>query len=215
MSRNFKIILFSVMLMFSYYLKQEESYISFDDSQTPKVISKTNNNPTNKKTSNSKQKGNAATKKFIQPKNGFSPYDYFFGKGIYSVDSENYVLIDNQTNKDAVVLLVNSSSGKKIRNEYVRMQSSFKMTKVPDGTYYLRYISGNKWDSEKYLGELKGSFSKNLVITGNSDVNDWMKLGVLYADSEGRYTEGYSQTLHAVSGGNVESENLTPDEFIN
>ena len=148
----------------------------------------------------------------MRPKNGYSPYDYYFGKGIYN-NSSIFVEIDNQTNLDAVVLLVNSYSEKKIRNEYIRKKTKFRMTGIPDGTYYIRTMMGDGWDSNLKVGPLKGGFVKNRSISGNSDHNDWMKLGTKYANSKGEYTEGYSQTLHGVVGGDIESESLTSSEF--
>ena len=55
---------------------------------------------------------------FPQPENGFSPYNDYFGRGVYNNDTGNEFVIKNSNSTDAVVLLVNAFSGKKIRNEY-------------------------------------------------------------------------------------------------
>jgi hypothetical protein len=41
------------------------------------------------------------------------------------------------------VCLVDYYSGTKIRNEFIRKGSSFKMSNVSNGTYYLAWFSGN------------------------------------------------------------------------
>lgn len=151
----------------------------------------------------------------FRPANGFSPYDKYFGKGIYDKSTSNYVEIDNQSNNDAIVLLVNAYSNKKIRNEYVRKKSKFKMEYIPDGVYYLRSMSGNDWISNLKIGKLRGGFTRERSISGNSDSKDWVKLGTTYANSEGEYTQGYRQTIHTVVGGNLKSEVLTEEEFSN
>ena len=74
---------------------------------------------------------------YPQPENGFSPYNDYFGRGLYNNDSGNEFVIKNSNSTDAVVLLVNAYSGNKIRNEYIRKGSTFSMTGVPNGTYYL------------------------------------------------------------------------------
>jgi len=220
MTRKIKLVIYGIVFLYAV-----ASNIEVDDSsgsESP-VVSK----PWNSSTvgnSNNNGKGNSTAEydlgsdsviNYPRPINGFSPYDSYFGRGIYNNSVSNYVEIDNQTLNDAVVLLVNAYNDRKIRNEYVRKGTKFKMTGVPDGVYYIRMMSGKNWNPNIKVGPLTGGFSKNRSISGNSSSNDWMKIGTTYADSDGRYYEGFSQTLHAVVGGNVESESLTADEFAN
>ncbi|MDB4228811.1 tetratricopeptide repeat protein [Flavobacteriaceae bacterium] len=143
---------------------------------------------------------------FFQPKNGFSPYNAYFGKGIYDNSSGNVFILKNSNDTDAVVLLVNAYSGKKVRNEYVRKGASFEMTGVPNGTYYLEWASGTNWSPELKVGRLTGGFQSKATFTKTRDRNDWMSV------------DGYKQwtvTLYSVTGGDVESENLSANEFGN
>ena len=151
--------------------------------------------------------------KVSRPINGYSPYDQYFGKGVYNKNDANYIEINNQTNSDAVILLVDGLSEKKIRNEFIRKKTKFRMTDVPDGVYYIRSMMGNDWDPKLQIGPLMGGFKTNRSISGNSDVNDRMIVGRKYKDLEGNYYRGYTQTLHGVVGGDVESESLTNNEF--
>ena len=148
-----------------------------------------------------------------RPNNGYSPYDKYFGEGVYNKNDSNYIEINNQTNSDAVILLVDANSEKKIRNEFIRKKTKFRMTDVPDGVYYIRSMMGNDWDPKLQIGPLMGGFKTNRSISGNSDVNDRMIVGRKYKDLEGNYYRGYTQTLHGVVGGDVESESLTNNEF--
>lgn len=232
MSRKAKIIIFSVILLFSIYDKQilnvkndseEVEYVSEEyNSSNRSPISQDDIEMDNSlkdlklKLENLPKFENLEDLRlYPSPENGHSPYDSIFGKGVYNNSVSNYVEIDNQTNNDAVVLLVNAYTDQKIRNEYVRKNSNFKMTGIPDGVYYIRMMSGNKWDPYLKLGTLVGGFRENRSISGNSDSKDWMRIGETYADSEGRYYEGFSQTLHPVAGGDVQNESLSVDEFIN
>ena len=230
MSRQAKIIIFSLVLIFSIYQKQSSSDSEYVEKKS-EVTNRNTNPPRSTNTSptlddlndfvNSEIADENSLDSYIddstyeRPVNGFSPYDSYFGRGIYNNSVSNYVEIDNQTTNDAVVLLVNAYNDRKIRNEYVRKGTKFKMTGVPDGVYYIRMMSGKNWNPNIKVGPLTGGFSKNISISGNSSSNDWMKIGTTYADSDGRYYEGFSQTLHAVVGGNVESESLTANEFAN
>ena len=85
MSRQAKIIIFSLILVFSIYLKQTKDNSISDD---PTVIKQRNFTkedfrgtiPVNKKIERKKPN--------LTPKNGFSPYDKYFGKGIYDNSSQ-------------------------------------------------------------------------------------------------------------------------------
>jgi hypothetical protein len=143
---------------------------------------------------------------FPQPENGFSPYNDYFGRGLYNNDSGNEFVIKNSNSTDAVVLLVNAYSGKKIRNEYIRKGSTFSMTGVPNGTYYLQWSSGNNWSPNKNVGNLTGGFQEDISFAKTENRNDWMPV------------EGYQQwtvTLYSVTDGDVETDNISASEFAN
>ena len=205
MSRQAKIIIFSLILVFSIYLKQTKNNSISDDSKVTKqknwrkfII------PQKKK---NERKKPITPKWFPTPKNGFSPYDKYFGKGVYNNNSGNIFKIENSNETDAVVLLVNAYSGRKIRNEFVRKGTTFKMTGVPNGTYYLEWFSGTDWwDDLKVGSKFKGGFQTKASFTKTKDRSDWMSV------------DGYRQwtvTLYSVAGGDVESEKINADEFFN
>lgn len=141
------------------------------------------------------------------PRNGYSPYDKYFSKGIYNNSSGNSFKIENSNETDAVVLLVNAYSGKKIRNEFVRKGTTFEMSGVPNGTYYLEWFSGTDWWGGLKVGtNFKGGFQTKASFTKTKDASDWMKV------------EGYqiwTVTLYSVAGGDVESEKINAEDFFN
>ena len=143
----------------------------------------------------------------LKPKNGYSPYDKYFGKGVYINNSGNSFKIENSNETDAVVLLVNAFDGKKNRNEFVRKGTTFTMTGVPNGTYYLEWFSGTDWWDDLKVGtKFKGGFQTKASFTKTKDRNDWMKV------------DGYqiwTVTLYSVVGGDVESESMNAEEFFN
>jgi len=196
MSRQAKIIIFSLILLFSIYQKQTN-----DNSTTyePRVAKA--------KPKKYKPKRKKTLEWFPTPKNGFSPYNQYFGKGIYNNNSGNEFIIKNSNQTDAIVLLVNAYTGRKVRNEFVSKGSNFKMTGVPDGTYYLEWFSGTDWSPELKVGtRFKGGFQTDASFTKTRDRSDWMMVN------------GYKQwtiTLYSVVGGDVESQKINADEFFN
>ena len=223
MSRQAKIIIFGVILAYSIYSHQNDSSI-FDWATETREVNKREgqeriNKRKEKEDSNNNTKDSEAyidfeeyiinsdlPKLFNKPKNGFSPYNAYFGKGIYDNSSGNVFILKNSNDTDAVVLLVNAYSGKKVRNEFVGRGDTFKMTGVPNGTYYLEWASGTNWSPELKVGRLTGGFQSKATFTKTRDRNDWMSV------------DGYKQwtvTLYSVTGGDVESENLSANEFGN
>jgi hypothetical protein len=220
MSRQAKIIIFGVILAYSIYSHQNDSSIFDWATETRKTNKRIDDEIINSKKETEKTKITKPPKSdidfeqykekpgsiipFPQPKNGFSPYNKYFGKGIYDNSTGNVFIVKNSNSTDAVVLLVNSYSGRKVRNEYVRKGASFEMTGVPNGIYYLEWASGNNWSPEKKVGKLTGGFQTEASFTKTRDITDWMSVNGF---------EQWTVTLYTVSGGDVESEGISANEF--
>ena len=130
----------------------------------------------------------------------------FVLKGIYNNSLNNSFKIKNSNTTDAVVLLVNAYSKRKVRNEFVRKGATFEMTGVPNGTYYLEWFSGNDWSPDLKVGSnYKGGFRSKASFTKTKDVSDWMKVSG---------NQIWTVTLYTVAGGDVESESMNANEFF-
>ncbi len=145
-----------------------------------------------------------------QPQNGYSPYDSYFGNGIYNNSTDNTLIINTPKSSNIVFLLKDIYSKKIIRNEYIRKNSKFSLTGIPYGTYEFSYFSGNAWrdDSNVNNGKIKGGFTCNKSFSKNENANDRMD-----------YQEGYygtnELTLTQVVNGNLETESINESEFFN
>ena len=211
MSRQAKIIIFSLILTYSVYNHQAGQSIfgwlyDIRENNIKENNLLRNNIKEQERLREVEKKSEPEIEYFTRPKNGFSPYDNFFGKGVYNNNTGNVFIIKNSNSTDAVVLLINAFTGKKVRNEYIRKGTDFEMTGVPNGTYYLEWTSGNNWSPNLKLGKLTGGFQTDASFTKTRDSNDWMKV------------DGYQEwtvTLYTVSGGDVESESLSASEFGN
>ena len=80
------------------------------------------------------------------------------------------------------------------------------MTGVPNGTFYLRWISGNNWSPNLQVGNLRGGFQKDQSFSETQSSKDWMQ-----ADGLAQWTV----TLYSVAGGTVGIDNLNANEFTN
>ena len=202
MSKQAKIIIFSVILFASFLMKHCN-----DDSSSYKKpsINKPNKNYGDRPSS-SERKSNNTTNNYARPDNGFSPYNSYFGNGVYNNNTRNAFIVKNDNSTDAVVLLVDAYSKRKIRNEYIRKGNTFSMTGVPDGTYYLRWISGNNWSPNLQVGNLRGGFQKDQSFSETQSRKDWMQVDGLAE---------WTVTLYSVAGGTVGVDNLNANEFTN
>jgi hypothetical protein len=192
MSRKAIIAISAIVLIYSIYINSDSNSES--------------NNTRETVTEREREPEKPVIDYYPQPENGFSPYNDYFGRGLYNNDSGNEFVIKNSNSTDAVVLLVNAYSGKKVRNEYIRKGSTFSMTGVPDGTYYLQWSSGNSWSPKKVVGNLVGGFQEDISFAKTENSNDWMTV------------DGYMQwtvTLYSVTGGDVETDNISASEFAN
>ena len=210
-------IIFSIILVFAIIQKQGKDtstkskekiteLTEEDDAYWDQYIEEDNSNEEKSKITPKEYTSNGLPIYHPTPKNGFSPYDIYFGKGIYNNSLNNSFKIKNSNTTDAVVLLVNAYSKRKVRNEFVRKGANFEMTGVPDGTYYLEWFSGNDWSPDLKVGsKYKGGFRSKASFTKTKDATDWMKVSG---------NQIWTVTLYTVAGGDVESESMNANEFF-
>ncbi|MBO9204208.1 MULTISPECIES: hypothetical protein [Niastella] len=143
-----------------------------------------------------------------QLKDGASPLDGCFGKGRYA--GQAWINFDNSNASDAIVCLVNVMTGTTIRNEYIKAGSSFKMTNVPSGTYYLKVYYGNDWNPklENFCGT-KGAFESDVHFSKSDNYSD----RITVENSDYSYTTG-SITLYTVANGNMSTKQTSESDFF-
>jgi len=156
----------------------------------------------------SKYKGN-------QLENGASPYNSYFGYGVYNKKYYNEITLKNGYSTDAIVCLVNYYSKKTIRNEYIKKNTNFKMTNIQSGTYYIKVFSGNDWNPEKLLanGRIRGGFETDISYSVSDNQDDLIQLEQT-EDYSGIEYSIYTITLYQVSNGNMESEPIKEKDFF-
>lgn len=141
-----------------------------------------------------------------QLKDGASPLDGCFGKGVYSGNAT--LTIDNGGSSDAIVCLYSIENGRTIRNEYVRKNSSFTMSNIAQGTYKIRVFYGNDWNP---------TLTNSCGTKGNfeSDVNFSEFDGTEYFEDSDRGFTTATITLYTVAGGNASSSSIDQSTFFN
>lgn len=186
-----------------------KSRSSYTTSQNKNTDSTTENDSKKEDVDESKKesqyKGN-------QLKNGTSPYNSVFGKGIYNKDHNNWIKFKNDnSDDDAVVCLVDVSNGRTIRNEYIQAGTTFKMTNIPNGTYYIKVFYGKNWNPNKSMnnGRIKGGFDTDSHFSKSDSYSDRLTL-----NDDGYQYSTYSVTLYEVINGNMNQQNIDESEFF-
>ncbi len=140
------------------------------------------------------------------PKNGFSPYNEYFGQGVYENGTNNEFVIKNSNQSDAIVCLVDYSTDLKIRNEFIRKGATFKLSNVPNGTYYLAWFSGNDWSPHKIMmGNVEGGFQTDASFSKSDGPSDLMEC---YGDRR------WTITLYSVANGNMNQTEMSENDFF-
>jgi len=203
-------IVFAIIVLIIFF----STFIDNDDSSKTNTYSTenyTSNDDNSEKSSDyepvikeSEYKGNKLT-------NGSSPYNSYFGKGIYNQNHQNWITFKNGYNTDAIVCLVNYYTGKTIRNEYIQAGTGFQMTNIPNGVYYMKVFSGKDWNPIKRInnGKIIGGFDTDISFYESKNISDLLKLN----DDGYRYSTG-EITLYQVSNGNMQTQNISEDTFF-
>jgi hypothetical protein len=144
-------------------------------------------------------------------KTGDSPYNEYFGSGVYDQNSLHEVTIRNGDNTDVIVCLKeNESPYRTIRNEYIRAGESFKLTSVPDGLYSLIWFYGTNWNPDTLLlGDVKGYFDNDVGFSKSDEPSDLLRL-----KKEGNVFSSYSIKLFSIPNGNMETKGTNQNEFF-
>jgi hypothetical protein len=140
-----------------------------------------------------------------QLKNGTSPLDACFGKGVYSGNAT--LTIKNGASSDAIVCLYSISQARTIRNEYVRKNSNFRMDNIAQGYYKIRVFYGNDWNPTlENACATKGNFESDVSFS-EFDGEEY------FEDSNDVYTVA-TITLYTVAGGNASTSRISQSDFF-
>jgi hypothetical protein len=179
---------------------------------TGSIELKNNNSPTKEKNqyNDGVPKFNIDDNDYAQiPSSGFSPYDNYFGKGIYH-QTDNSIVVTAPLKTHVVFVVVDTHTKKRIRNEFIRKGEIFTMTKIPYGTYDYMYFTGRNWSNNVLInkGTVKGGFQDYKSFNKNDYNEDQMEFKRGYYGS-------YQITLSQTIDGNLETKSTSESAFFN
>jgi len=222
MSRQAKIIIFGLILAYSIYSHQNDSSIFEWAKETRETNIKESEDRRERLNGLEKKpdqidRANESQNEFnldksdylAVPETGSSPYDNYFGKGVYD-QTDNYLEVTAPLKTHVVFILINSKTKRRIRNEFIRKGETFKMTKIPYGTYDYMYFTGRNRSNDLTIndGKVKGAFKDYPSFNRNKYQTDQMEF-------ERGYYGGYEIKLVQSVGGNLETQSTSENNFFN
>ncbi|MDC1402115.1 hypothetical protein N8333_02560 [Flavobacteriaceae bacterium] len=221
MSRDAKIIIFGLILVFSVYNKyvNGDPVADFFNNPSSTSTTKTSNKKSSTKSTNKKPSLPIINKSdefdidspdyTSVPKSGYSPYDTYFGKGIYN-ETDNSIAVTAPAKTHVVFVVIDTYTKRRIRNEFIRKGETFTMTKIPYGTYDYMYFTGRNWSNGVSInnGLVRGGFKDYQSFNKNEVNEDQMEFKRGYY---GSYTIRLTQTI----GGNLETKPTSEADFFN
>ena len=109
----------------------------------------------------------------------------------------------NGTSYDAVVMVVDATSGTRYREVYIKTQDTLLMNRLDSGSYLVLFATGVGWNESTEQFERQAAYYQFGKTLAFEETND------LYAI----HYEHHTITLHAVPRGNVRVKSLTLAEF--
>jgi hypothetical protein len=200
MSREIKMIIFSLLLLISIINKQCNSTSDYTPSTSSSNEPNTDFDPNDYEKSNSSPSAvnkNSGYYPTSRPISGFSPYNSYYGKGIYNNSTDNTIEVTAPLKKDIVIMFKDIYSGRMVRNEYIRANTMFSLTGIPYGKYKFFYLYGDDWSANANFkgGRAKGNFLKEKGV-GKSDKT-------FDCEFEDGYYGTYSLKLQLYTNGNL------------
>jgi len=147
---------------------------------------------------------------------GNSPYNDFFGEGYYDESSLCEITVINGSEQDAIVIFQDIKSNKVIRNIYISAADNFTVKKIPEGTYDMKCSFGNGWNPILDNGSDNpvGGFVQDVSFSKTASSKDYFYMKKEKTKSGYNYST-YTVTLHKVIDGNMQTKDISKNDFFN
>lgn len=146
---------------------------------------------------------------------GASPYAYYYGNNIKSLDSEHEIEFIADPILDQIVFLVDFNTNQVIRHNYILSGDTFNMNNIPDGIYYTKVFYGRDWNSKIKITkrQLLGGFNLYRKFISFSSKDQLLQMKKTNRDDSLAYN-AYRITLFKVSGGEAKANEIEENQFF-
>jgi|GEM_PF-2716393 len=144
---------------------------------------------------------------------GDCPYERYYGKGKFNKQSLSELELINESGRDAVVLLC-SRGNNIIRNVFIKSGTTYKMKHIPSVECIIKVMYGHSWNKDKVNNgnSPKGGFMADVSFSKTEWSDSFSFVPKKTAHSFNYPT--YTVTLHKVINGNLQSEDISEEDFF-
>lgn len=117
---------------------------------------------------------------------GDNPYSEYYGPGIFHYE-DKYSINVSANNKDILFNVINSQKNIMVRSVYIKANTSYTIQYIAPGTYYLSYISGDRWSNVSVNDCINGGFVNDLTFFKNDNpiiIDNQNLFNIVRIDSE-------------------------------
>jgi hypothetical protein len=107
---------------------------------------------------------------------------------------------------------MNAETEKCVRFVFINSGTTYKITNIPQGTYYLKIAYGKNWFSKVKNGQCVGKFLRNPMYEKGEDIMDF---NLKYADG-GYSVPSFKLELDVIANdisNSFNSQNISEDDF--
>jgi hypothetical protein len=136
---------------------------------------------------------------------------------LYDQNIDNKLIISCGNNADVAVKLIDYEKNQTIRYVYIHKNTTFTLTKIPEGKYYLKIAYGEKWGIAAGESNCKGRFTESSLCKKGTEILDY---NIIHY-SDGRYqVPSFSLSLNVVfikddNSNNFDTDKIPENDFYN
>ena len=136
---------------------------------------------------------------------------------LYDQSMENKLIISCGSNANVAVKLIDYLTDKTIRYVYINKNTTFTLTKIPEGKYYLKIAYGEKWGVAEGESNCKGRFTENSLCKKGTEILDYN----LIHFSDGSYqVPSFSLSLNVIfvkddNSNKFDTDKISENDFYN
>ena len=136
---------------------------------------------------------------------------------LYDQNIDNKLVISCGNNADVAVKLIAYETNQTIRYVYINKNTTFTLTKIPEGKYYLKIAYGEKWGVVAGESNCKGRFTENSLCKKGTEILDY---NIIHY-SDGRYqVPSFSLSLNVIfvkddNSNKFDTDKIPENDFYN
>ena len=136
---------------------------------------------------------------------------------LYDQNIGNKLVISCGNNADVAVKLIDYETNQTIRYVYINKNTTFTLTKIPEGKYYLKIAYGEKWGVVAGESNCKGRFTENSLCKKGTEILDY---NIIHYSDGSYQVPSFSLSLNVIfvkddNSNKFDTDKISENDFYN